>query len=870
MGAYDPQFTPLRRLTCQCDPMDFQGPPVPPPSARLLQLRHVSFGQPNPPENFWLPFESFGFDIRGRQGVRPFLATDLTLFQAEQADIYSLKHAGDGSSLLVALQMPTTNNGADWDFSNFASGVLTPTAADLFDVADGEEPRERGAFVGYHWRTLLADREDDTLGARNPELVAGASFFVQRGMALTQCTDENGIMTAAPFDRGTWGDYGVVADDFGLHRNRNADTFGYLRHYDIGSCSAHANLATLFRGAVGRFQDRLDEARGQFQSGEVRLAFAPVLRDNVTTTVLPSEPGANPFRTIGSDTIQVSARGGGRVRVDDVFLGLDVICDFDLELDAEYSVEVPSDPMGWWERVALRTIRSDPGVNISNCSNPGGDPVPGVITGFVVNTLIEVFSGWVIPDEEDDAERQVDARGSLEDAVFQASRATSLPVPNPPIVAPTGGFIEPVAAFAAELRNGLVASEALLLPGGGPGGSCLDETLGELDDGACSEEHVFDALRAAGPLAAPVLEVLERLAAITAEPITECRPMAGNMAYARTSAFARADTRVGGIVSNIGEVACDCSPPTNVGRLFEWEGRVLCSCVRNGDDAVCGECYRNAADCDLEAFISHDESVAFDKRCLDVGPGTFPLARAPQVFCQPAPSAPPGTQCLPRYPPDTVPPLRETEPGICVPVGHAGITCHECLDLVSPAFEIPGDVSECLLSPSICRAGPYDGPPANALCEATDVPRPPSISSIGPPYAEAIIPFRCALKLPVVRAALQPNQMDIILAEGFSTGFGQDAEVHSDVWSALFAFGTATGANFVPAGPFAAACFPNRNENGRRAEFEAFHRTGYSGRIARLRPDDGELNVLVNQPQCGWNGRWLEGGGFGQILGPGR
>lgn len=112
VAAYDPTLTPLRRLSAiQCDCLGGGTESNPHLSARAL-----SYAVATTPgtETFLLPFNDTGIDLRGRGGASA--QFPLSIAGLGKYGSYTVGWAGDGSSILYALQMPLKNG--NWDLSD--------------------------------------------------------------------------------------------------------------------------------------------------------------------------------------------------------------------------------------------------------------------------------------------------------------------------------------------------------------------------------------------------------------------------------------------------------------------------------------------------------------------------------------------------------------------------------------------------------------------------------------------------------------------------------------------------------------------------------------------------------------------------------
>lgn len=864
LGAYSDQFTPVLRTTspdgCDCGGTPGGGGNL---TARKLTLRSTG------DENWLLPLnQTVGIDLRGRNGVAPRIDS----FLEDVEDGYHLKWAGDGSSILVAIEMPTTGTKEAWDLSD-ASGRISPTIADALAMASGDRSKKRGSFVKYSWRSVLFANDNalDHLGEFDP-------LTVKDGTGVTLCHRfDGGTFTPLPSSYGMYGDY--------FFFKPFADTFGYLRQYDVGACSAAANLVNFVQRGLDDAEREREQPVGDTYPGvgdtvvyridDLRLVLVPRLQDIPAGS--PAVPGTSPFRTPTDEGVElrVEAKGKGT----GTFLGSDIECNFSATYQASFAISASPQAVPYFNRVKLKVVDQKPDVKISGCSGNAGinfllaftNAIVGALTiGNASVDLDEIVSGFAKGGQ---------LRGDIVSQFRQVESELneSLILPIPSLAALQIGPGAPLPrTFFEEWQQRLEASLPLHADATGPGGSCVASDLRHLDNSQCSPDSIAPVLARLQVLSPRLAEALTNI--IQREPeALECRPIRGGATQAN-AAWIAPKLLPNGSEQTFARFISGCDA-SEAARLFEYQGEILQGCVQKLGKPHCLECFAkqdSGLHCDVKKLLASGCLAPNIERPPFIGNNTAPV---PQVSCRRAPSAPSTTVCVPRFHPGS-PPKGFTKASennaMCVPMQQAAATylaCAPCLSFTSRVTPgalgadpgLQARVNACLDAPAHCRT--VVGTVTNTTCDATNAAD--VLLSKGH-EVRITTPMRCGLRLPFSRIDVEPDRLDLVMAEAFPCPNGTSPpcrvtnvagadfkEAAAVFWSELLGLAQTFGVGLTAPGFDAPSCFPDRNEvlgglNPESANDPLAPRgSGPMGFLGQAKRASTWLTV-ANSPICGW------------------
>ncbi|MBK8998000.1 MAG: hypothetical protein IPM35_19935 [Myxococcales bacterium] len=822
-------------------------------------------------ENWLLPLnQTAGIDIRGRKGIKPTI--DLPL--AEVEDVYHLSWAGDASSVLVAIEMPTTAGKAEWDLSD-KSGRVSPTMSDVLAMAAGDRSKKRGSFIKYSWLSVLAENSAPDHFGEYPPLP------LHSGNAVTLCHRfDGGVFTTSPPNYGMYGDLFLLKP--------TADTFGYLRHYDIGACSAAATFSEFVNTALWHAQFPIEQPIADAFPGlsdkmtirvnDARLALVPRLAD-VPTTVPPSTAGSTPFRTPVGEGIEVRLEAKGVAETE--YLGGDITCSYVATYEGSFSVAVNPTAGRYYNRVELTVTDKKPSVKIQNCDGTSA-------TEFFLSLAEWIADGLLFPGDVDwslEAIAQDNVKEDLvrrtlrqrfEGLVDDLNQSLIFPVPTPGALqaSPTGAPL-PTALFTEWARH-QETSVTLYQPASGPAGSCLSDDLRYLDNGKCSFatiEPTLAAIHANRPRLADALRVM-----VQRDPkVLECRPIRGGTEHAKASWHAPTPK------NNFSEetfarFVSGCAGMDNA-RLLLHAGEIFQGCVSYyGTTPACKACWTKqdgGNNCDLKKL----RAGGCLTNIIEHPPFIGSAPAVPQVSCSPGSSSPPGTVCVPRFHPGTPPPMFNKggeQNAMCVPM-HAVpavfADCAPCLAMVARATpgaleddNFEAEVQACLATPPRCRT--VVGNHQTTTCNATNGSKDAFLSTARD--VRLLTPYRCGIRLPISRLNVEPDQLDLVLAEASPCPNGASPPCRIDnvltaslpqanavFWAELAALAAQLNQGVVAPGFAAPGCYPTRTEvlggfNPETANNPSQHRgAGPMGVLGQGHRQGGWTRVL-NSPICGW------------------
>lgn len=783
-----------------------------------------------------------------------------TLSQAATQGLYRVSWSGDATSLLIAFQMPTTPDGKEWDM-RARGGRITPDLAELEGVPSNPP---YGKFLEFGWKnTLAANQAKDHFGQHSPLTLAGLT-------ASPICKDFSGNKIL-PFGSLNYGD---VARRY---YHTIADSYGYFRQYDYGSCSAFLPMRTFLN--VG-----LNNA-AQTQTVTVPLLLGATLTLHIHTTsvrilmasVLRDQPLQGPalqaqpvLRSPGTDELQADLDARGHV--DTTVLGGGISCPFHATWKVRLQMDVdPASP--YYNRLQL--FPSDiaaPHIDLGNCKIPGvGNEI---LDAYVIqfNTLGRESYQKIAEGAAKNASGTVKSNlmDQLRSDVYAANEALTPPIPERTVLAlgPALGR----DALDQEIRTHRATSTLLLSNAPGPGHSCISGDLQRLDNGECtfqSDPTLQSLLR--HPQTAILGRALRRLMRSNPSMFT-CAPIRGPEGYsgsldAVASQAPYTDPATGRTVSLANHIGA-CEDPDDVPRLFVIGDTVVQACLNPlSPNPACQHCVKaqdGGTNCNFWNLLAFDNSLpslvgvtSIDKCLQQVrAPG---VGNYPQVVCLPAASAP-GARCVPRFNPGFT---DNEHSAMCVPVQGLDSPCAPCFDMLDPGYpgavEHAADRAACLAAPAFCRVQRGDVNPAS--CDARAL-----ASFIDAGLIRIPTPYRCRLELPLSRIDLQPDGYRIVLSNGFAcqngtltrTGPSTDCRpcppggtcpigsLSQDklkylVWDRLTGL---LGGNLGLQDIEPPGCYPDREEFGHPAR----PLTGTSALLGQLQ--NGK--TLINPAGCGW------------------
>ena len=773
--------------------------------------------------------------------------------------------------------MPTKSDKGQWDLTD-KSGRVSPTIADALAMASGDRSRKRGSFVKYSWRSVLFanDNAADHLGEFDP-------IAVKRGVGVTQCHElGGGLFTTDPPHFGMYGDY--------FFFKPQADTFGYLRQYDLGACSASAKLSTFVQTAVDDAAAPRQVPTGDSFPGvgdtvtirinDIRTVLVPRLSD--VPSFSPDAPGTSPFRTPADEgvDVRVDAKGVGT----GTWLGSDVSCKFSATYQVGFSLIASPSAMPYYNRVKLEIKDKKPNVNLSGCSGSTAtnlllaltDSITRLLTlGNVTVNLNDLVSGFVSGKQ-----LRGDIMSQFRQLESELNEALVMPVPS--VVALRLGVGAPLPqTFFGEWQDHRQVSLPLHAAAAGPASSCLAPDLRQPDNTMCT-------LASIAPVLARLQELSPRLAAAVTNLIQgnpemlECRPIRGDATHAKAFWIPPKQTPSGSERTFATFISgCD---PSEAARLFAHDGEIFQGCLTQGGGTHCNACFAKqdgGTHCNISQLRAEGCLVTAIDRPPFIGYATPPV---PQVSCKLAPGAPPSAVCVPRFHPGPPPgPFTKGSErnAMCVPMQQTAATyfaCAPCLDFTSPVTpgalaadpKLKAKVAACLDAPDYCRT-PVGTVNPEPTCDATNA----SDVLLGfPSDVRITTPARCALRLPFSRFEVEPDRLDAVLAEAFPCPNGTsppcrvanvaaatDAESAAVFWSELVALAGTFGVGLAAPGFDSPGCFPSRDEvvGGLNPEAVDAHLgdplkplgsgpMGFLGQGVRA----PAWTTVVNSPICGW------------------
>ncbi len=472
LGAYNATQSPVWRTTalagggsCSCGQPGAPGTPSG-ISARWLDVHSPLTDSPSWRNSFpqyyhprtVLPLgATAGIDLRH---VYPFPViygadSGLSLSQAADSGLYRVSWSGDGTSLLVAFQMPTARDGTEWDFSD-RGGRITPDLAELED--NWHSPRY-GDYLQFAWSSVLkANGVTDHIGSLHPLTLAGLS-------ETPVCAGFGGRVVSYLEP------YGDVTPDY---FNATADTYGYLRQYDFGSCSSFLPLRGFVRSGLLAASDE-QTLPGSFPTGDIHIHTTKV--HFLMASVLRDQAGKDPvLRLPGADELQVDLVASGHA--DTTVVGDHVSCPFTAKWKARLSVDVHAE-RPYYNRIQLHMSDiSAPSIDLGECSGYAAfnTIVDAILTGITAS--YESYQN-IAQGKVDAQTGTVKARlvGRLVADVNSANEALAPPLPDRALlIGDPLGLLAASAGFPAyrqELQTQRATSTLLLSSAPGPAGSCL-------------------------------------------------------------------------------------------------------------------------------------------------------------------------------------------------------------------------------------------------------------------------------------------------------------------------------------------------------------------------------------------------------------
>lgn len=763
----------------------------------------------------------------------------LSLSQAADSGLYRVSWSGDATSLLVAFQMPTTHDGTTWDFSN-RGGRITP---DLEELENDLQRPPYGKFLEFVWSSVLkSNGATDQIGTLDPLTLAGLS--------------ETPICTGFDGQRHGYGStYGDVSPDY-FHSI--ADTYGYLRQYDFGSCSSFLPLRGFVRNGL-RGARAPQTVAGKFPTGDIHLHTTKV--HFLLASVLRDQTGSDTdvLRLPGDDELQGDLIASGHA--DTTVFGDHVSCPYSATWKVRVSLDVHAE-RPYYNRIQVHISDiSGPDIDLDQCSGYA-------FVNSVLDLALTVFSGN-FTSYQDIADGQVanqsgtvKARlvGQLEADVNSANEALAPPLPNQDLLVPNILLAAAAGApaYRQEIQTQRATSTLLLSRAAGPAGSCINNSLQYLDNTYCSvaTDATLRALQRQ-PTTANFGRALGRLVNSDRSMFT-CGPIRGPGGYSgRLAALASTpnSTDASGHTIYLANRIGQCLHHGDVPRLFVLGGQIVQACVNpNASSSQCRRCAQkqdnDGPNCKFFSLLAANyQAGLFGRKCLrPVGYHSSLRGEAvyPQVFCRSAV----GGRCVPRF--GTYSGLLGSETAaMCVPLDPH---CAPCWDLLDPGAAVhdPADRQACLDAPAYCRVPRGEVNPQS--CDARDWALLFNQSLIRIPT-----PYRCRLALPLSRIDLQPDGYRVVLSQGFPCRSSGDCrpcppgqacnvdalsgnEMKYLVWDQLTS--VLGGGLGVPGDFDAPSCYPDRDELGHSAR----PATGTSALLGQLK--NGK--TLINPAGCTW------------------
>ncbi len=861
LGSYDATESPVWRTTptagggCSCGQPGAPGAPGTPSgiSARRLDVHsdltdsptwRTAYPQYYHPRTVLPLGATRGIDLRH---VYPFpvianAAPMSSLSEAAKTGQYRVSWRGDASSLLVAFQMPTARDGTEWDFSD-RGGRITP---DLQELEGNLYVPPYGEYLQFVWSSVL--KSNGTTDQIEPTAASGTLDPVTlAGLSETPaCKDFYGHVVRHGHT------YGDVTPDY---YHAVANTYGYFRQYDPGSCSSFLGLERFVSNGLTQAGAELT-APGQFPTGDIHIRTQRV--HLLMASVLRDQAGQGPvLRVPGQDEVQADLTASG-VAATTVF-GDYVTCPFYVTWKVRLRLDVHAD-RPYYNRIQLHVVDiSKPDIHLDSCSGYAN------LFNIATNALLDAFTMYRF-DYQTIAEGKVNAQtatvkanlvGSLTADVNKANEAlapplpaTALVVPNPLVAAAAGA-----PAYRQEIQAQRATSTLLLSRAPGPAGSCINKNLKDLDNSYCGvpTDATLRALRRQ-PGTAEFGRAVARL--IRSDPsMFTCGPIRGARGYSgqlAARALVPSSKDASGNTMSLANHIGSCVHSGDVPRLFVIGDQIVQACLDpsapNIDCRLCAQTQDNGNHCNLFSLLASDNHQGlFGRKCLR--PVQYQSSAHfgpvyPQVFCASAA----GGRCLPRFKPYAGL-LGDETAAMCVPVNP---TCAPCWDLLDPgqAVHDPANLKACLDAPAFCRVPRGLVNPQS--CDAR---------GFAPLIDEGLIriptPYRCRLELPLSRIDLQPDGYRVVLANGFRCRSpsdcrpcppGQpcnvnslgDSELKYLVWDQLT--NVLGGDLGVPEDISAPSCYPGRDELGGRSQM------GTSALLGQLK--NGQ--TLINPAGCGW------------------
>lgn len=722
---------------------------------------------------------------------------------------------------------------------------MSPTLQEVSDAADGKIPLPRGGFLTYPWSTFL-NSAPDAFGPIAPRGLYGQT-------AYDVCRRANGttFAVAGSFGSKMYGDAwsGTYTDPMlgsidGLD-HPVADAFGYLRQYDLGSCGASADFATIMNQTLASAVSSLKSSHGaDIALDYLHVVLVPALND--TPGPNPTSVDTGPLRAKAGDSIDVriSAAGTGTAS--------GVTCPF--TFNYTFSLTPSVTPNTWYyDRFAItRSDVSGPDLSI-DCS------------GFAwLGQALAQAMGWYFPPNPATSEQSVDASTASASDLINSDLTPPLPAADIFPSASSAGGIDPIRGtyiqtYMTEYGNAPstkgILSPALMQPALGVDGSCLDDQLWTLDDSKCTYDGVLKPVLdgMAGTVANDLGEALRDLANVDGN-LLECRPTVGGRDFANGARVVKDPVPntnpyqggAGWSVANAYVDVSNCGPNLGVPRLFDDGGHLIVACIEWDKSDKCHACAQDQRNC-LPLSVMEQEG------CIETiyphtGSGIPIRADSPQVVCKPTDptvEAAGAVKCLPRYNPDVEFSGLWFRDGMCVPVGSPipYKQCEPCLALDHPINPNSATdqalIAACKQAPADCRT-PNDS--TGAYCTGWPTPK-----LVRDHKAMLLPPFRCGLRLPLSRVSVEPTRMSLIVADAYNDASAELlAAARTHVWEQYTAFLNLLPGFSFPGGFQPPACFPHRDETPVLA---SQMRNGHMGLIGNVHSD---FTTTMNPAQCGW------------------
>ncbi|MCC6903949.1 MAG: hypothetical protein IT377_33585 [Polyangiaceae bacterium] len=786
--------------------------------------RELSLKSPNAAAETWLlPLnKNLAFDFRGRNGTP--LQALANYDSLASSGKYRMAWAGDAASLFVAVEMPTLPSRTGYDFSKYLTGRVSPTVGDVLEMAKGNWKAKRGSFLKFSWRGAVDyNKTTDHYGEIEPQTIRNA-------VALATCRDFDGkSFWLNPLSAGMWG------DSFGPLKPW-ADTIGYVRMYDIGSCSASTpfrqfadDVAHELTGVIEQHDPKAGKVEITINSA--KAVIAPALVD-AADPIRADKPGAIPTREFGQDGLDLRMEGSGVAKAS-AYGG--VFCSFSFAWQGTARLSVDPDALHFTDRVKAAVTGGEPSIKIKQCTGAG-------LLGVFLDLVDQVIGPFFEVNLTSVAQRNASGdrlRGRFVDRLVDAAdginQATMFPVPAIDTSDPAAFQL----AFR-EWRERRLMSPALLHRDPGRAGSCVAPDFSQVQ--TCTAASIADTLAQIRLLRPRLADAIERTAQLNPKTL-ECRPVRGGAAYVNQVRKASVN-----LPRWVGD---GCMDQNAAPRLFDVGGNLIQGCVV-ANDAACKPCFAaqdGGKHCDFALLRAHD--------CLsEVKPPdvTSPAPQEPQVLCQVAPAAAniPGLRCVPRFS------VKEDKYGagerwaMCVPVSALRPECEDCLAIWTTKASA-ADVSACRDAPDYCRV--HRGAELADSCDATLL-----ADEFEAGIARVVTPLRCGLRLPLSRLNVEPDRFNLVLAEAHTCEsppckvnnlqVANRNEAETTLWRELLLLAADQKVNLVAPGFAAPSCYPDRTEVGSNSD--PVLEGAPMGFIAQLERTQWGPKTTVNSPICGW------------------